>query len=214
MLPKDINDKIISRSHICAQAGLNMKFEQIVRVGEKLISLDRVERLLTQVLKLRAQGLSQQEVAGLLSLDRSFISRLESAGEIRKGKRVAAVGFPIGNSLEISAICRELGLEFFMILNDQERWELVSGKQALDFFNQALEIVTQLRGFDTLVLLTSERWYNLAEALLDLQIVYISLGPTPLQEDRQVDPDQFRLILEQVFGNGKEEKLVETCSRD
>ena len=64
-----------------------MRFEQIFRIGDKLISLDRAERLLEQVLKLRSQGFSQQEVARRLCLDRSFISRLESAGEIRKGKR-------------------------------------------------------------------------------------------------------------------------------
>lgn len=189
-----------------------MKIEQIFRIGEKLISLDRVERLLERVLKLRAQGFSQQEVARRLCLDRSFISRLESAGEIRKGKRVAVVGFPIKNAAELTLICREFGLDYSMILNNQERWELVSGKQALDFFNQMLEVVAQLRGFDTLVLLTSERWYNLAEALLDLQIVYIGLGPTPVQEDRPVDPAQFRRVLSQVIDNGKESKPVETYS--
>jgi hypothetical protein len=91
-----------------------------------------------------------------------------------------------------------------MILNNRERWELVGGKQALDFFNQMLEIVARLRGFDILVLLTSERWYRLAEALLDLQIVYIGLGATPVEEDRQVDPEQFRRVLEQVIDKGEE----------
>jgi transcriptional regulator with XRE-family HTH domain len=184
-----------------------VKFEQIFRIGDKMISLDRAERLLEQVLKLRSQGFSQQEVASRLCLDRSFISRLESAGEIRKGKRVAAVGFPIENAAELTLICRALGLDYFMILNNRERWELVSGKQALDFFNQMLEIVARLRGFDTLVLLTSERWYNLAEALLDLQIVYISLGTTPVEEDRPVDPEQFRRVLTQVIDNGKGEEI-------
>lgn len=182
-----------------------MRFEQIFRIGDKLISLDRAERLLEQVLKLRSQGFSQQEVARRLCLDRSFISRLESAGEIRKGKRVAVIGFPVKNAVELTLICRELGLEFIMILNNQERWDLVSGKQALDFFNQMLENLAQLRGFDTLVLLTSERWYSLAEALLNLQIVYIGLGPTPVQEEKQVDPEQFRRVLQQVIENGEGE---------
>jgi hypothetical protein len=181
-----------------------MEFEQIFRIGDKLISFDRIERLLERILKLRTQGFSQQEVARRLSLDRSFISRLESYGEIRKGKRVAVVGFPIKNTNELSLICREMGLDYAMILNNQERWELVGGKQALDFFNQMLEIVARLRGFDILVLLTSERWYSLAEALLDLQIVYIGLGATPVEEDRQVDPEQFRRVLEQVIDKGEE----------
>ncbi len=187
-----------------------MKFEQIYRIGDKLISFERIERLLERVLKLRAQGLSQQEVARRLSLDRSFISRLESAGEIRKGKRVAVVGFPISNTAELSQICRELGLDYYLILNNRERWELVRGKQALDFFNEVLDIVTRLRSYETLVLLTSEHWYSLAEALLDLQIVYISLGPTPVEEDRRVEPQQFRRVLTQVIDNGKEREEIET----
>ena len=187
-----------------------MKFEQIYRIGDKLISFERIERLLARILKLRAQGFSQQEVARRLSLDRSFISRLESAGEIRKGKRVAVVGFPIDNTAELSQICRELGLDFYFILNNRERWELVREKQALDFFNQVLDIVTRLRSYDTLVLLTSEHWYSLAEALLDLQIVYINLGPTPVEEDRRVDPLQFRRVLMQVLDNGKEREEIET----
>jgi hypothetical protein len=73
-------------------------------------------------------------------------------------------------------------------------------------------LVTRLRGFDTLVLLTSERWYSLAEALLDLQIVYIGLGATPVEEDRLVDAEQFRRVLAQVVDNGKGEKPDETCS--
>lgn len=192
-----------------------MQFERVVRIGEKMISQDKAIRLLERVLELRAQGLSQQEVARRLSLDRSFISRLESVGEIRKGKMVAVVGFPIKNKDELVEICRDLGLDFFLIMTNRERWEFVNNKQALDFFNQMLEIVARLKRFDTLVMLTSERWYRLAEALLDKQIVFINLGSTPVQEDRWVDPEQFRVSLEQVINNNRREmKQDETYSRD
>jgi transcriptional regulator with XRE-family HTH domain len=176
-----------------------LQFERVVRIGEKMISLDKAGRLLEHIFELRARGLSQQEVARRLSLDRSFVSRLESAGELRKGKRVAVVGFPIANSAELTQICRELGLDFCLIMNNRERWALVDDKKALDFFNQVLEIITQLKGFDILVLLTSERWYRLADALLDLQIIYMNLGPTPVQEDCHVDPVGFRVSLGQVI---------------
>jgi transcriptional regulator with XRE-family HTH domain len=184
-----------------------VQFERVVRIGEKMVSLDKAVRLMEQVLELRAQGFSQQEVAHRLSLDRSFISRLESVGELRKGRRVAVVGFPIANGAALVEICRDLGLDYYLILNNRERWDLVSDKKALDFFNQILEIITRLRGFDTLVLLTSERWYRLAEALLDIQIIFVNLGPTPLQEDCLVDPAQFRASLERVIknsGNGED----------
>ena len=176
-----------------------MEYGRIFRIGDKLISLDKAERLLERVIRMRSQGVSQQEVARLLTLDRSFISRLESAGELRKGKRVAVFGFPLANKEELSEICRDLGLEFIFILNNRERWALVQEKQAMDFFNQMLELVAKLKSFDTLVLLSSEKWYHLAEALLDIQIIFISLGSTPVQEDRSIAPDRLKVILKQLI---------------
>ncbi|HOA36056.1 MAG TPA: transcriptional regulator [Bacillota bacterium] len=185
-----------------------MHFENIVRIGEKLVSVDRARRLLERVLNLRAQGLSQQEVARRLSLDRSFISRLEAISEVRKGKRVAVIGFPVENKDELTGICQELGLDFFLLMTNRERWELVEGKQALDFLNEVLELITRLREYEILVMATSERWYRLAEALLDCQILYVNLGPTPVSEDMQVDPERFRNLIEQLLkdrGRGEKE---------
>jgi hypothetical protein len=177
--------------------------ERVFRIGEKLISLDKVLRQVEKVLEMREIGHSQQEIATMLHFDRSFISRLESVGEIRKGRRVAVIGFPLANSSELNAICSAYGLDFSMLLNDQERWALVQDQQALDFFNKMLEVVTRLREYDTLIMITSEKWYRLAEALLDLQIIYISLGPTPISEDRSIDPQQLKDALEQVLQTGK-----------
>jgi transcriptional regulator len=164
-----------------------------------MISLEQVVRRVEKALEMREQGHSQQEAADRLHFDRSFISRLESIGEIRKGHRVAVIGFPLANAVEIKKMCQAAGLDFFMILNDRERWELVEDKQALDFFNRMLEIVTRLREFDTLIMITSEKWFRLAEALLDLQLVFLSLGPTPISEDRTIDPQRFEIALQQVL---------------
>ena len=184
-----------------------MQFENIMRIGEKLVSVDRARHLLERVLNLRAQGLSQQEVARRLSLDRSFISRLEAISEVRKGKRVAVIGFPVKNKDELAGICRELGLDFFLLMTNRERWELVEGKQALDFLNEVLELITRLSEYEILVMATSERWYRLAEALLDCQILYVNLGPTPVGEDMQVDPERFRNLIEQLLKDrGRREK--------
>ena len=180
-----------------------MQNERVFRIGEKLVSLNKVMRQVEKTLEMREKSHSQQEIATRLNLDRSFISRLESIGEIRKGRRVAVIGFPLANSSELTAVCRAFGLDFSMLLNDQERWALVQDKQALDFFNKMLEIVTRLREYDTLIMITSEKWFHLAEALLDLQIIFISLGPTPISEDRTIEPQHLRDTLEQVLQSGK-----------
>ncbi len=136
-----------------------------------------------------------------LQLDRSFISRLESIGEIRKGGRVAAIGFPLANTEELSAVCERFGLDFILLLNNRERWEMVQGKQALEFFNRVLELVARLRDFDTLIMITSDKWFNLAGVLLDMQIIHLDLGPTPIDEDRAVNPDRLESLLGQVISD-------------
>lgn len=176
-----------------------MRKDRVYRIGEKMISLDKAVRQVEKALEMRERGVSQQETANRLQLDRSFLSRLESIGEIRKGSRVAVIGFPLANAAELSAVCSEYGLDFFLILNNLERWNMVQDKQALDFFNTMFELVTRLRQFDTLIMITSDKWFNLAEALLDLQIMHLDLGPTPIDDDRTVDPEYLRDTLKQVM---------------
>lgn len=182
-----------------------MRSERIFRVGDKMISLDKAARLLEKVLELREKGASQQEIANRLHLDRSFVSRLEAAGEIRKGSRVAVIGFPLQNSSQLSSLCQDYGLDFYLLLNNQERWNMVKDKQALDFFNRVFDLVTSLREFDTLIMISSERWYRLAEALLDIQIISIDLGPTPIREDCYLDPQQLKNSLDMVLEKQRKE---------
>ncbi len=176
-----------------------MQSERLYRIGEKLVSLDKAVRLVGQTLELREQGYSQQETAKRLHLDRSFVSRLETVGEIRKGNRLAVIGFPLANADSIIALCREYGLEFHLILNNSERWAMVQDQQALDFFNRILELVARLRQFDVLVMITSEKWYQLAEALLDIEIIHLELGPSPIAEDRNFDQKRLEGTLKQVL---------------
>lgn len=176
-----------------------MQSHRIFRVGDKLISLDQATRQIERALELREQGYSQLEAAKKLQLDRSFVSRLESIGEIRKGNRLAVIGFPLSNAAELSGICRSSGLDFYLLLSNSERWDMVREKQALDFFNSMFDLVARLREFDTLIMITSEKWYRLAEALLDLQIIALDLGPTPIEEDCRFDPQLFKETLNQVL---------------
>ncbi len=184
-----------------------MQSERFFRVGEKLISLDKTTRIAEKVLELREQGFSQQETSRRLQLDRSFVSRLESIGEIRKGNRVAVIGFPLANSAEITELCRVYELDFYLILNNSERWAMVQDQQALDFFNRMLDLVARLRQFDVMIMVTSEKWYKLAEALVDIQIIHLDLGPTPIEEDRYFATKRLEDILGQVMRRQGRESL-------
>jgi transcriptional regulator with XRE-family HTH domain len=179
--------------------------ERLFRIGEKLVSLDKAVRQVELALELREQGLSQQETAKRLQLDRSFLSRLESIGEIRKGNRVAVIGFPLANTAELSAICSAYDIDFYLLLNNRERWDMVRDEQALDFFNRILELVARLREFDTLIMITSEKWFHLAEVLLGGQIINLNLGPSPIEEDRNFEPERLEKTLKQVMTRQRRE---------
>ncbi|MGI6308447.1 MAG: helix-turn-helix domain-containing protein [Dethiobacteria bacterium] len=172
--------------------------DELMRIGEKIISMPKIEESVRKILQLRSTGLSQQEVANLLGLDRTFISRLESIGEIRKGKKIAVFGFPIKNKDEIKKISAALGVDFIYVVNEEERWNLVQDKSALDFFNEAMELIAKLQAYDLVVLISSRRWLKIAEAFFSNEIVFIELGPSPIKEDCLLNPDMFREIISKV----------------
>ena len=101
-----------------------------VRIGDKIVSREKINEAIDDILTRRAKGLSQAEVASQMGLDRTFISRLETLGELRKGGSIALVGFPLSNCEEIKRVAREEGVEFVLVMNDDERWDFVKGRAA------------------------------------------------------------------------------------
>ncbi|HOK71270.1 MAG TPA: helix-turn-helix transcriptional regulator, partial [Bacillota bacterium] len=97
----------------------------LIRIGDKVVDRDRIDRALDKLFDMRQNGASQAEVAAALGTDRSFVSRLENLGEIRKGERVAVIGFPIGNKEEIEQLAKKAGVDYVWLMNDEERWAYV-----------------------------------------------------------------------------------------
>lgn len=169
---------------------------ELFRIGDKLVSKNRIDRRIEQILNLRSSGLSQQDVADQLGVDRTFISRLESMGELRKGGRLALIGFPIGNKEEVERIAREEGIEFLLLFDDKERWSFVSDVSGPELFNRIMEWVSHLREFDAIIFIGSDMRIKLAEAVLGPEIVVgISLGPSPIEGDRTVSPEMLTEVI-------------------
>lgn len=172
---------------------------RLVRVGEKIISPRKIQDVIGKILTLRAAGLSQQEVANELNLDRTFISRLESIGELRKGKKIAVFGFPLQNKAEINKIAQERGVDHVLLMNEAERWALVKGKSALDFFNEVMDLITVLQDYDIVIIIASLKWLKIAKALLNNEVVFLELGASPITEDRLLDPGIFAETLDTII---------------
>jgi len=167
-----------------------------VRVGEKLVSRDKIMRTIDKVLERRSTGMSQQEVAYEMNIDRSFISRIETMGELRKGGKVALIGFPILNKAEIEGIALEFGVDHIFLLTEEERWTWVRSKTGTELLNEIMELVATVRAFDTVILIGSNMRIKLAEALVDKQLIPIAIGETPLREDKYVPPELLSNLLQ------------------
>jgi predicted XRE-type DNA-binding protein len=174
--------------------------ERLVRIGDKLIDTEKITQYLHEILALRASGLSQQETAERLGVDRSFISRLESLGELRKGRRVALIGFPVANKAELEQVARESGVEFILLLTNEERWEYAQSRGGAQLLNEIVVLLSRLREFDAVVFLGSDMRIRMVRGLLEDKLVSWELGTSPLVSDCHVEPERLRVLLSAVTG--------------
>ncbi|MDN5345482.1 MAG: hypothetical protein PWQ18_1596 [Clostridia bacterium] len=179
----------------------------LIRIGDKLISRRKIDKVLERVFALRSQGFSQQETARQVGVDRSFISRLETLGEVRRGRRIAVVGFPVANKGELENMLRQEGVEFILLLSDAERWDFVRQKSGLELFNQLMEIVARVRDYDVVIIIGSDYRIKISEALLGREVIGVEIGPSPIRGDRVVDGEELRLLVRRLATDKEYERL-------
>lgn len=173
----------------------------LVRIGNKLISRSRIIRRLDEILTLRVQGKSQQETAELLGIDRTFVSRVEALGEVRKGGRIALVGFPVGNKAALERAALELGVDFVLLFTEAERRHYAASISGAALVNEIMELSGRLRSFDTVVFLGSDARVEMVEAMIGRErVIGIPLGKSPLTADVFVNVDEVVAILSNLRG--------------
>ncbi len=168
------------------------------RIGKKLISRSKIENAINKILQMRVKGLTQEEIAKELGIERSFISRLERLGEIRKGKRIALIGFPVKNKEELEKIAKEKGLDFVLLLTQREREVFISKKSGARLFNEIVDLIASLASFDVIIFLGSDRRVKLVEDIFKREVIGISLGPSPIREAKYVSPELLKSIIENI----------------
>ncbi|MHB1420009.1 MAG: transcriptional regulator [Bacillota bacterium] len=175
---------------------------ELIRIGDKLLSRTKIERLIDQILELRVQGVSQQEVARRLNIDRTFVSRLERSGEIRKGSRIAVIGFPVENKNELNEALTEEGVEFILLMTDAERWHFVQEKSGLELLNEIMEIIARVRVYDVVIIIGSNYRIKISEALLNKEVVGVEIGQSPIAGDVYVNPGELTALVRSLASNG------------
>ncbi len=174
---------------------------ELVRIGDKLINRQKIGHALDRILELRSKGLSQQQVAAQLGVDRTLVSRLETLGEVRKGRSVALIGFPVKNKAELAEVAASEGLEFVLLMTNDERWEFVRNRTGLALLTEFMSIIAEVRRHDAVILIGSDQRNKLGRGLLDSEVFSIDIGSSPITEDKTVDPEQLRSIVRKLRGN-------------
>jgi len=172
--------------------------EQFTRIGDKVIDRSRLYHVIDRILELRSTGVSQQEVAERLGTERSFISRLEALGEVHRGVRVALVGFPLAHKERLLKVAQEEGVEYALVLNDEERWRFVKEKSGSELLNEVMHIIAELNSYDAVIFLGSDMRVRVVEALLDKKVVCVEIGHSPIKGDREIDPEKLRRIINKI----------------
>ena len=169
------------------------------RVGDKVVSLGKIIDAVNAILEDRESGSTQEEVARAHGVQRSFVSFLESLGEIRRGGRVALVGFPIANTEEVRAVAERHAVDFVLVMSQRERESIESGSAA-NIFNQLLETIATLKDFDVLVLLASDWRVRTIEKILGKEVVSMPIGHSPIRDDVHIDTEELDAVLASVAG--------------
>ncbi len=177
---------------------------EFVRIGDKVVNRQRLNEIVETILNDRARGLSQSEVAAKVGIDRTFISRLESLGEVRKGGSIAVIGFPISNCDDIKAVCEDEGVEFSFIMNDKERWQFVREKTGNDLLNELMRLVTKVRQYQKVILIGSDKRLDIFQGIMDknTDVACIVIGRSPMSGDVHLNPDALRNTIRGMKGAG------------
>jgi transcriptional regulator with XRE-family HTH domain len=170
----------------------------LLRIGEKIINRQKIHRVIDEVLEMRSRGFSQQEAAHRVGLDRTVISRLETLGEVRKGARLALIGFPVKNRDELEAMAEQEGVDYCLLLSEKERWEFVQNLSGVELFNRIMEIIGILRAYDVVIILGSNMRIKLVETLLGKDVIGVQIGESPIADDKYVNVDDIRAIIRQL----------------
>lgn len=174
--------------------GLPVRF---FRIGDKVVSQEKLFDSLVDILSDREAGATQEEVARTHGVQRSFVSFLESLGEVRRGARIALVGFPVAEAEKVRALAEQHGVDFVLVFNQAER-ESIEGASGGEVFNRLLETLATMRDYDVIILLASDWRIELIERILGKEVIGIPLGHSPLREDVSVDIDELARVIENV----------------
>lgn len=142
-----------------------------IRIGDKIISMDRAKELIEKIFDLRSNGHTQEEVAAQLGLERSFISRLEGIGEIRRARQIALIGSEVKDAKALEATAQTLGIDYVFLMN-HKRLKM----------RDLLHMIGTVKDLDYIVFVGPADELTLIEKVLDTKIIGV-----PLEKEHRLE---------------------------
>lgn len=170
---------------------------RIFRIGEKAVGWEKLTAALELILSDRARGATQEEAARAHGVQRSFVSFLETLGEIRRGEKVALLAFPVANAEEVKEVAKRYSVDLAIVLSQSQR-EGVEHMSGGETFNMVLDTMAELVGYDTLVVAASDKRVEEISAIFDADVIGLPLGESPLREDVEVDIAALSELIEAI----------------
>lgn len=113
---------------------------------------------------------------------------------------MAVIGFPLANVEEIKQVCDTLGVEYTLLLNDKERWEFVESMSGQQLLNWLMELMSDMRLYDNVIVIGSDMRIRLAEAILGDMVIGLEIGKSPIKEDIYISPQKLTQVITTIRG--------------
>ena len=182
---------------------------ELFRIGDKVISKEKLISALEDILLSRVKGATQEEAAARAGVPRSFVSNIETLGALRYGKKIAFIAFPLSNAREAMALADSYGVDLSLALSQDDRQRVGEGPAA-DMFNRMIDTLAALKSFDTVIIAASDYRIDSFKRIIDGEVVGIKLGESPITSDQKLDLNVLKSVFEELIAPQKspEERLV------
>lgn len=170
---------------------------ELFRIGDKVISKDKLMLALEDILLSRVKGATQEEAAARAGVPRSFVSNIETLGALRHGQKIAFIAFPLSNAREAMMLADSYGIDLSLALSQDDR-ERVGEGTAADMFNRMIDTLAALKSFDTVVVAASDYRIDSFKRIIDGDVVGIKLGESPITADQELDLEVLKRVFEEL----------------
>ena len=174
---------------------------EFVRIGDKVISRQKIDEAVDAILARRAKGQSQADVAQEMGL--TGPSSRDSRPWENCGRRFNSPGrLPISNCDEVREVAQAEGVDFTLVMTDEERWAFVRDRSGIDVLNDLMSLMAQIRRFDKVIFVGSDKRLDILKNLVDrnTDVATIVIGRSPMSGDVYLNPESLRKVIKSVKG--------------